>query len=75
MAASVLEPRTSESVCKPFRSVVLISYSPLSFLDLTPIGFESQALWRPISLLQFSRVGGISCESGRPCSSERALCL
>lgn len=48
--ACVLKPEASEFVLDSFKSRVLVSYSPLSFLDLGPTGFQNQ-LWGLIFLV------------------------
>ena len=39
-------------VHKPYKSRVLISHSPLAFLGILSIGFQSQILWKIIFLVQ-----------------------
>lgn len=44
-AAFVLGFRTSEFVHRPYKSRVLVPYSPLALLQLSPDNFQSQLLW------------------------------
>ena len=55
--AFVLDCQVGESACKSFKSGISIPYSPLVFLDVSPVGFQSQMFWGLISPVQVPRVG------------------
>ena len=52
-----LSPGASGSSSEPFKSGLSISYSLLVLLDISPIAFQCQMFWGPISLMQMPRVG------------------
>lgn len=58
-AAFVLGPRVSGSACKPFKSGIFISHSPMVLLgsSISPIDFQSQTFWRLISSMKVSGTG------------------
>lgn len=48
-AAFMMGLRMNEKTCKPFKKRILVSYSPLGPVGISPIGFDNQTLWEFVS--------------------------
>ena len=69
-AGSALGLEASESACGPFKSSIPAPYSPLDFLDVSPIGCQSQTLRGLVSPVQVPGVG-VPDEGHKPLTPQR----